>query len=338
MRMLGLLPGVSGRKGPEETGQPEEMPRFKEVRPTRESLPIRASPVSEDIRRKLEGGIEKLETAHARYTLLLKALRARKWQERTLRRLNTVRELVRQEPEIQEALARLQQRARAEEWPDTEPALGFARKLERLRSRVEGLACERLELPAGREFHLVDNLARLKQLLTRTIAGPVSSTEGVLLQGAFRLPPLGKPLLTVIGALIALNVLSDAVSPDSGWASLFNVISFLLRSYFYCLLFGESLFGERRPGRFWLTHKRLVWYRSRWRVTNHVALEAIRPDGVRFRSASRLEVCLEDGRQFRLPPLDDKDAKQLARALKWHRQTVPPDAPRELVHQQGRSE
>lgn len=219
MRMQESLPDVPGSVGPEAAGPRGGLPPLRKSQLARERLP-RPSTVSQDIRRQLEGGIETLETAHARYALVEKALRARQWQQKTLRRLDTLRTLVREEPGIVEALARLHQRARAEAWSGTEPALGLARKVERLRSRLEALARKHLELPADWEFRLVDGLARLERLLSRTIAAPVSAEEQVLHQGSV-LPMFELPrFLMVLGFFAGMESISRYVSDSAFFRSL----------------------------------------------------------------------------------------------------------------------
>jgi hypothetical protein len=206
MRMHETPPDILGRR--------KDIPPLQESRHARERL-LRSSPVSTDIRRQLEGGIETLETAHARYALLEKALRTRRWQQKTLRRLDTLRRLVREEPRIVEALARLHQRAQAEEWPETEPALGLARKVERLRSRLEALPRKHFNGPAHWKPRLVEGLAFIDQRLTRTIAAPVSEEEQLLHQGAilpmFRLPRL----LMVLGFFASIHFIGFYIISSS---------------------------------------------------------------------------------------------------------------------------
>jgi hypothetical protein len=277
-------------------------------------------PVSKDIRRQLEGGIETLEAAHARYVFLEKVLSGRRWQQRTLRRLDALRELVRQEPVIEEALARLHQRTRTENWPRTEPALELARKVEKLRSRLEALTHRHLDMPANWECRLMDNLARIEQRLTETIAPPVSPEERVLHQGPIRALDTLQSILVMIGILVTLHFASEAF--------------FLLRWCAFLAAF-RILYRELyRPysGWFWLTGKRLVWRSSEWRAPIHLPLHAIRPGGVRLRSSNHVEVELVDRRHFHLELIEDENAEQLVAMLKQHVPTSRPDVPRELVH------
>ncbi|AKJ03581.1 hypothetical protein ATI61_119169 [Archangium gephyra] len=273
-----------------------------------------------DIRRQLEGGIETLETAHARYALLEKALRGRRWQQKTLRRLDTLRVLVCQEPRIVEALARLHQRARSEEWPDTEPALGLARKVERLRSRLEALPRKHFNGPAYWKPHLVEGLAFIDQRLTQTIAAPVSEEEQVLHQGAV-LPMFELPrLLLVLGVFAGIQFIGFSIISDGflhggfqssgfplrmvlimmsmhmlGWYGLLN-ISHLLRLQAHRVFLGGKPLSWRPPrwsepiGRHlfavYIRHQLRLPVRMRW-VEGHNQL-VLRDDAEAERFAARV--------------------------------------------------
>jgi hypothetical protein len=268
--------------------------------------------VSADIRRQLEGGIETLEAALARYSLVEKALRQKRWQEEILARLETLRELIDQEPGLLESLTRLRQRARVEGWPDTEPALVLSRKVEKLRTRLYALTHERLGSPEERES-LTEKLARLHQVLARTIAPPVSSEERVLHQGVFErhstMPVL--PILLMIGFIASIRMEATARAVIL-WC-------LLLLSGFVPLPFLSppwALLERRRSGRFWLTSERLVWQPT-GRDPLHIPLQAIHPGGVRLCSASGVEVRLVDGRELRLHSI--QGAEQLVTLLARHR-------------------
>ena len=247
--MLWRLIDVRERGSPQAARpRPLGLPPLPEFRPEKERLPRHAFRVSTDIRHGLEGGIETLEEVHARYTLLERALCAKRWQEQTLRRMDALVELVRQEPRIKEALLRVHRRARQEDWPDTEPALGLAWKVDRLRFRLESLAREHLDMPAADASRLGDILAYLGQFLTQAIADPVSSEETVVFQGAF-LPTCGLSFLPnlVMVAVIFLE--------SGSWISWF----------FMACIFGMPLVFLLRYYRDRHDEKRRVWRRSKSR-------------------------------------------------------------------------
>ncbi|WP_375765791.1 hypothetical protein NR798_29290 [Archangium gephyra] len=251
--------------------------------------------MSADIRRQLEGGIETLEAAHARYTFLEKALRHKHWQHAVMARLETLREQVRQEPALLESLARLLQRARVEGWTDTEPALVLARKVEELRTRMEALTRERLGPPMDREAP-AEGITRLHQVLARTMALPVSSEEQALHQGGFEADAMAPllPFLLMLGPIVALGF-KITLSPTILWCLLL-VASTLLMTFIPSLW---DLLERLRSGRFWFTPERLVW-QPMGRDPLHIPLQAIPPDGVRLLSTRSVEVRLVDGRTVRL--------------------------------------
>jgi hypothetical protein len=280
----------------------QPLPRWGEE----EHLPRAPSPVSTDIRRKLEVGIETLEGAHARYALLDKALHRKQWQQAVRERVNTLQELVRREPEIDEALARLHQRAQVEGWPEEEPALGLARKVERLRSRLKAITNERLRPPAAPEGGLAERLTSLDRFLARALAPPLSPEELVLHQGEFsQKPPLA--FLLLFGTLMALFSCAVITGTARAWALYFAPA--LVLSYLWHRLERECL------GRFWLTGKRLVW-KPRGGVAIHIPLDAIRPGGVRILRFQRVGMELVDGRFVHLGFTED--AEQFVSLLEQH--------------------
>ena len=327
----GVLPNAPERGGLEvPPPRPEGIPPLPALRYGQERLRRRSFRVSPDIRCQLEGGIETLELALARYALLEKALLSWEWQQQTLRRLYTLRSLVRQEPEIQEALVHLHQRARSEDWPETAPALGLARKVERLRSRLEALTYQRLDMPADREFRLVDRLAHMEQLLSWTIPPPVSSEERVLRQGTCERTSVPRAFLGLAGVFLVIK-LFERVALPAVWTVLSGGITIL---FFLLLLL--SGFNGRGPGRFWLTRKRLVWQPPRSEPI-HIPLQAIRPGGVERPGPRFVRVGLVDGRHFLIESLEDEDAEVLAALLKLHCPASPPGESHEPVHREDSS-
>ncbi len=290
-------------------------------------------PVSADVRRQLEGGIETLEAAHSRYVLLEKALRRGQWQHEVQARLELLREQLRQEPELEKALTRIRQRARVEEWPDMEPALVLARGVEKCRTRLQALTHERLGRPLARES-FAERLARLHQVLAQTIAAPVSSQERVLHHGAFEaytpmpirmsLWVLNFLLLMSVGGTVFLYWISSDIMRTYGREGLTRLILFLLTFNVLgmvmmrlastpLLLYLWELCQYRRSGRFWLTPERLVWHPT-GKDPIHIPLQALSPGGVRLRPARSVEVRLVDGRTVRLHHIHG--AKRLVSWLK----------------------
>jgi hypothetical protein len=280
--------------------------------------------VSTDIRRQLEGGIETLELAHARYVLLEKAMRETHWQEAVQERLDTLVELIRQELECEEALARLLHRARVERWPEMEPAHALVRELELLRTRLEALTRRRLGMPARSKARLGEVLARLHQLLARTLAPPVSSEELLLQQGAFKLDTTATLLLLPLLCFVPMLLVfcTGFVASGGLWLTLSQLVCSLTIPF---LPFICQLLQRRLSGRFWLTQKRLVWQPT-GRDAIHIPLYAICPGGVHLRFTGSVEVRLVDGRQLRLDFI--RGAKQLVALLERYGPSSRPVAAR----------
>ncbi len=329
----------------------EALPPLREHRLEGARSPSPLCPVSEDIRRQLEGGIETLEATHTRYVRLEKALQQTQWQHAVLTRLETLRELVRQEPGVVEALTRLRQRCRAEGWSDMEPALVLARKVEKLRIRLDALMRERLGGPTTRES-FAEKLARLHQVLAQTIAPPVSSEEWVLHQGVFE-ADIGQPIqpllrmlvrmfvILIVGGLLsgilAMGSLLGGVLLGGGIASVGGLVLILIVGTMLVILAGcvlmtgcvflmpflsalGYLLQSRRSGRFWLTEERLVWLPT-GKDPIHIPLRAIAPGSVRLQSVSSVGVRLVDGRSFRLDYI--QGAQRLVSLLEHHRLALP---------------
>jgi hypothetical protein len=267
-------------------------------RPTAPPVPpcpeVRASrtpfPVSADLRRQLEGGIEVLEAALGRYALLEKALRRRQWAPLLQARLEPLREVVRDEPAIVEALTHLHQRLEGEGASGgMEPALELARKIERLRTRLEVLTDRLLDSGDSQrmtgEARLAENLARLGQNL---IPPAVSREEKVLHWGRY-LPDAKVEALAVLFAMLWL------FSP-SRWVLLWMVLPLLW-------LLSQYL----RSGWFWLTPRRLVW-KPTGRKPIHIPLHAIPArKGVQRVSPTRVRVRMVDGRHYQLESIKGAD-------------------------------
>ncbi len=238
-------------------------------------------------------------------------MRSKQWQQAVQERLETLREQVRQEPEIDEALARLQQRARVEGWAEEEPALGLVRKVERLRTRLkQTLTSKRLDIPVDPQARLAERLAALERILARTLAPPFSPEERVLHQGDILMNP-ALAFLLLIGVIVSLFVCMGLVRLTSSW--LLFVLMLLLPPLWHLL-------ERHRVGRFWLTGTRLV-LKLRGRAAIHIPLDAIRPGGVRLCPLGRIGIGLVDGRSIRLGFTED--AEQFLTLLRQHHLALP---------------
>jgi hypothetical protein len=301
------LPGTPSREDtpPPLTSAPPSIPLVTRLR--ERWAPNTLLPVSADIRRQLEGGIEVLEEARTRYARLARMLKKRRWQSRVQARLEVLREGIRQEPVVLETLTRLDHRARAEAWPDTEPALVLAGEVRRLRTRLEALTRERLGAPTTPEANLMEKLAGLEQLLSKTLASPLTAEETVLHQGDF----MPNTVLSTLGWWVGLGLWFFVLTQKLLAAILlYLLLTLLLPSL--CKQLQRLL-----SGRFWLTQERLIW-KPTGRDAIHIPLQAIPPEGIRLLSSGHVRLELVDGRCFRLAFIEG--AERLVSLLKLPRQ------------------
>ena len=112
---------------------------------TRTSTVVQEALSDADIRRRLEGRVERIERARELYGLLESALRRGDWRRELTARRALVGQLVDARADLVEALEQARRRARAEGWPERTPVLVAARELEKTRERLQGLARQRLE-------------------------------------------------------------------------------------------------------------------------------------------------------------------------------------------------
>jgi hypothetical protein len=248
---------------------------------------------SEDVRRQLEGRLEVLEAAHAHYTALEEALRGPKWKLHLRPRLDTLRETIRQEPALVEALERLHHRARSEGWAGTEPALVLAHEVEELRARVGAFASRHPGSPDDQETPLARRLERLEQSVTQSLPAPLARGEKLLCAGRFS-PSLSLPGLLLLPGLFFIHCGTAVGTRGEGW---------LLDPVFWgawLVLTALCLWSQyRRSGRFWLTENRLIWLPTRGDPLE-ISPRDIRLGGSGYRYPKSVKVDLADGRTLHL--------------------------------------
>jgi hypothetical protein len=178
------------------------------------------APSVEAVRLQLEGRLEVLEAARARYVRLRRALSLWGWERRLRRRPELVREVLLGEPAYTEALERVLRRAESEGWSEDAPGLALVRDVRAQRARLEKLVRERLDTRVWTTGtpSLVDDLERLELIALQRVwlerrrtpssfglGGVVGETLVYLGQLAGELAgPLGLLLLVAGGLLILL--------------------------------------------------------------------------------------------------------------------------------------
>jgi hypothetical protein len=263
------------------------------------------APSPEDTRRQLEGRLEVVEAACARYAAVERLLSSWHWQTRLRQQPEALRELLQHEPLLEEALARIRRRAELEGWPEHLPVLATVRDLRASRARLEALAHKRLGTlrptqgpPSPRE-----DLARLEALALQPLPEDLKPGEVCLLQGGAEIP-LGASL-----GLITLSLLS--------LYALF-AMSILVGSMSIGFLSALFVHFQRSSGKYWLTRERLLW-KPFFGDPVQVPLRSLPTEGVRPLPRER-SVLLLGERTVRLSYVED--ARRLALLLELHRQPL----------------
>ena len=190
----------------------------------------------EDLRRQLEGGLEVIEAALARYRTLSSALGRRGWKAKLRLQSAMLEEAVTREPAVLEALAALKRRVA--HGPDMAGAAqALLREVESSRDALSAALARRLpvsELPL-----LSARLERLKAVALRPLPLPPGQEELRLLEGQAVLPPPGlRVSFLLLGVLVHWLVSPWAATP-------LMVLAFTV-TYL-------------RSGKYWLTPERLFW-------------------------------------------------------------------------------
>lgn len=268
-----------------------------------------AAPSPEDVRRKLEGRVEVVEAARARYAALEALLGGGRWKRRLRREPDTVREVLAQEAVLTEALGRIRRRAETEGWPEETPVLALVRDVTLRRARLEALARQRLgtlATPTG-EPSLEADLPRLEALVSRPLPVAPAPGEVRLLQHTKQDPNQGQALLpisAVLGISFALSLAFPRLMGEVG--TLITVGAFLVQVLVILLQAGE----------YWLTSERLVW-KPLLGEPVAVPLRSIPAGGVHVhRGWGTVRVEGERTLRMRFVP----EAERLAAILEMHRQ------------------
>jgi len=119
-------------------------------------------------RLRLEGRAERLEIARVRLTALAQMLRGLRWRARLRENTALLRETAAGQAAVEEALAVVARRAKAESWPQSSQVMRGAAEVEQLANRVAALALKRLGVKSRPE----DLAQRLEHLELLVLAEP----------------------------------------------------------------------------------------------------------------------------------------------------------------------
>jgi hypothetical protein len=267
-------------------------------------------PTPEDVRRRLEGRAEVIETALPRYRKLEGALKGRRWQQRLRKQPSLVAEVLEREAVLPEALERVRRRAESEGWPEDTPLLQAARELEPLRERLGARVRERLEslVPVSGAPALGEDLRRLGDAVRQTVSflSEPGETFSLHSRSGTQWPRYAGFVTTVqVVACLAL-LMGGALAPG-----LLGLAMVLLPVVTALALW------RLRPGDFWLTPRRLVWMPPGGEAVA-VRLASIPEGGIRV-AGPRGGLLVEGDRRVHVPRLGKKRAWRLRVLLELYR-------------------
>jgi hypothetical protein len=249
--------------------------------------------------------MELLEAAGKRYAALEQRLRGVAWKRRLRANPGLLEEVLDQEAQLEEALARTRRRMELEGWPETllalEPLRDVSRRRAHLGERVRKRLAE-LAVPLGAP-DLKAELTALRNILQEVpFAAPAAQETRILEMKRNASIPL--PVALLIFSMVPLLHL---VAAFSGPGVIMG---------FATLLVSLVVLFVARAGEFWLTSERLVW-RPVMGEPVSVSLRSIRPGGIQVERLSR-GVRVEGDRIVHVRYAEP--VEKLAALLELHRQ------------------
>ena len=151
-------------------------------------------------RLRLEGRAETLEVARVRLTALKHLLAAFRWRSRLRENAALLRETASAQGAVEEALAVVSRRARAESWATTSTVMLCTAEVEKLSNQVAALALRRLG-PTSKQEDLAQRLERIELLV---LAAPRLVLPGQRWKTAQEVLPLTLPEVQRAARFIAV--------------------------------------------------------------------------------------------------------------------------------------
>lgn len=275
-----------------------------------QTVPTESLLSEDDMRRRLEGRVELLESALSRTRALEKALRRGDWREVLRGRLSLVSDLLDVEATLLEAMERTARRAELEGWSHDAPAVKLIQTLRSHRERLGQRVLARLEglaLRPARDAPLETHLRQLERLHREDVNllrgpgepfsiridgqdGPLSRIVTLLgVQGAFGLAMLLVWMLRMESLMLELLGLGFILSLIAAiiWASVTS------------------------PDAVWLTPVRLVWKRAGARTPLTVRLEDVVPESLALEEGRAVSLRAGNDLQVRLARFSRAQAERL---------------------------
>ncbi|GEN07308.1 hypothetical protein SAMN05443572_10470 [Myxococcus fulvus] len=239
-----------------------------------------------DLRRRLEGRVELIESALRCYRLLAEQLESRRWRRKVCAAPSLLREVRELEGSLTEALERTERRCELEGWPADARIPTSARRVRDLRARVSTLVDQRLDelLRRPESLPLRDALVKLEEVCLQDVS--LARTPGEPF--SLRIGSAGGGMQYVLAAQFVLGLflgmgLFEGLGNSFNWGMALVVTAVAL---WLLLLLTASLLRRRTPGVLWLTPERLVWLAPGGEPPVVVRLDslgdgAVEPEGLR---------------------------------------------------------
>ncbi|WP_217439557.1 hypothetical protein [Myxococcus sp. CA056] len=216
-------------------------------------------PSEGDLRRRLEGRVELIESALRRYRMLDRTLDSRGWRRTLQDEPSLIQDVLEVEPTLLEALERTERRGEQEGWPEGSSIPKTASRVREVRERLtmrvrdalltRGLVTESLSLEA--------KLRELKEVCAQEVSLQRTPTEPFALRIASvgRAPQYVVAFVFVLAALgLGVGILWLLLLGSTGVALVGGTLALV------ALLMGTvTLLRMKAPGVVWLTPERVVW-------------------------------------------------------------------------------
>lgn len=237
-------------------------------------------PSEGDLRRRLEGRVELIESALRRYRVLDMTLASRGWWQALRRDPLLIPDVLEVEPALLEALERTERRGEQEGWPEGSSIPGTVSRMREVRERLTPRVRDAL-LSRGLETapqSLEDGLRKLEEVCSREVRLQRTPGEPFALRiGSVARTP---QYVVSVGFVLAALGLGAGIL----WLLLLRHVGLALMGgglALVGLLMGTvALLRRNAPGVIWLTPERVVWMAPGDAPPVAVRLDSLGEDGL----------------------------------------------------------
>ncbi|MCP3059718.1 hypothetical protein LXT21_13105 [Myxococcus sp. K38C18041901] len=271
-----------------------------------------------DLRRRLEGRVELIESALRRYRLLAEQLESRRWRRKVRAAPSLLREVGELEGALTEALAQTERRCDLEGATHDAPIRKTVRRVRKLRAQVATLVDKRMYelLLLSESLPLETALAKLEAACLQEVSLERTPGEPFSLRIGF----VGGVVQYLLSMLLVLGgflgwVLFFALD---AWLGLGAALAITVSSMGLLMFLTATLLGREAPDVAWLTPERLVWMASGGAPPVAVRLDSLGEDAIRM-EAELDTVTVRGDKYLRLSRLGRGEAARLRVLLELFR-------------------